>query len=165
MSWIDELSEAWQREHPDYDTATLPPMVRLARLALLIDGFQHDVLAPYRLSAGDYGVLAALRRAGAPYQLRPSMLYSRLQRSSGGMTKTLGRLEERGLVARTPDPLDRRGSLVSLTRKGQTLQEEVFRAYLEATEDLLEPFSETQLKDTDRVLEALLALFEGRAAS
>ncbi len=163
MSWIDDLSTAWEREYPELDTRTFPPMVRLARLSVLIDSFQQQVLAPFGLSSGDYGVLAALRRAGAPYQLTPSRLYSRLQRSSGGMTKILRRLEERGLVERAPDPTDGRGSVVSLTAEGAELHERVFRAYLDATQALLDPLPETELKDADRVLMQLLDLFEGGA--
>lgn len=160
MSWIDDLSTAWEREYPGLDTDTFPPMVRLARLAVLIDGFQSDVLAPFELSSGDYGVLAALRRAGHPYQMSPSNLYSRLQRSSGGMTKNLKRLEDQGLVVRSPDPSDGRGSVVSLTEEGLDLQEQVFSAFLSATQDLLEPLSATKLKETDRVLKGLLDAFE-----
>jgi DNA-binding MarR family transcriptional regulator len=162
MSWIDDLSTAWDREYPDLDTAAFPPLVRLARLSVLIEGFQQTVLAPFDLSAGDYGVLAALRRAGAPYQLSPSSLYSRLQRSSGGMTKILKRVEERGLVVRAPDPADGRGSVVSLTDEGLTVQDRVFRAFLEGSQDLLSPLTETEVKDTDRVLTDLLDLFEVR---
>ena len=105
MDWIDDLAAAWKREYPKLDVSTFPPMVRLARLGLLIEYFQQEVLEPFELSSGDYGVLAALRRAGAPYALNPSQLTSRLERSSGGMTKILKRLEERGLVKRSPDPL------------------------------------------------------------
>ncbi len=164
MGWIDDLSTAWEREHPELDTTTFPPMVRLARLSVLIEGFQQEVLAPFGLSSGDYGVLAALRRAGPPYRLSPSKLYSRLQRSSGGMTKILKRLEEQRLVERAPDPSDGRGSVVSLTDEGVAVQDQVFHAFLDATQDLLEPLSETDLKDTDRILRKLLDTFEGSVA-
>ncbi len=162
MSWIDDLSTAWEREYPGLDTATFPPMVRLARLSVLIESFQQAVLAPFELSAGDYGVLAALRRAGDPYGQSPSKLYSRLQRSSGGMTKILKRLEEQNLVKRSPDPADGRGSVVSLTKRGLDLQEQVFNAFLSATQDLLGPLSETELRDTDRTLQHLLDTIETR---
>ena len=160
MGWIDDLAKAWEREYPGLDTGVFPPMVRLARLAVLIEAFQQQVLGPFGLSPSDYGVLAALRRGGPPYQLKPSGLYGRLQRSSGGMTKILKRLEERGLVERAPDPLDGRGSVVSLTDAGNELQEQIFHAYLEATQDLLDPLSETELKDADRTLAMLLDLLE-----
>jgi DNA-binding MarR family transcriptional regulator len=164
MTWIDDLSTAWEREYPDLDTGTFPPMVRLARLAVLIDNFQQAVLSPFELASGDYGVLAALRRAGEPYQLSPSKLYSRLQKSSGGMTKILKRLEDQGLVVRSPDPRDGRGSLVSLSEQGREVQDRVFNAFLSSTQDLLGPLVESQpeLHETDRVLSRLLDTIETR---
>jgi DNA-binding MarR family transcriptional regulator len=160
MDWIDELGVAWRREYKGVDVAPLPPLVRLARLALLLESFQHEVLAPFELTPGDYGVLAMLRRAGPPYALSPSQLYGRLQRSSGGMTKLLKRLEDGGFVKRAPDPEDGRGSLVSLTRSGLELQDRVFHAFLSASQDLLAPLPASKLRETDRALRLLLERFE-----
>jgi DNA-binding MarR family transcriptional regulator len=160
MDWIDQLSEAWTREYPDLDTSALPPLVRLARLALLIETFQLDVLEPFELTPGDYAVLAALRRAGKPYASNPTELTSRLQRSSGGMTKMLKRLEERGLVARVPDPEDGRGSVVSLTKQGLAVQDRVFHAFLTASGELLGSLPATRRREAERGLRGLLEAFE-----
>jgi DNA-binding MarR family transcriptional regulator len=160
MDWIDELQRAWAREYPDLDVSSLPPMVRAARLMILIEDFQAMVLEPFELSAGDYGVLAALRRAGEPYQLSPSKLYGRLQRSSGGMTKTLKKLEEAGLVARTPDPADGRGSLVHLTPEGIEVQDRVFHSFLSATQARLAPIGATRLEEVDDALRTLVEQLE-----
>ena len=83
MGWIDDLARAWRREYPGRDVTPLPPLVRLARLGVLLEAFQHEVLAPFELTPADYGVLALLRRAGQPYELTPSRLTSNLRRSSG----------------------------------------------------------------------------------
>ena len=160
VDWIDELGVAWRREYAGVDTTALPPLVRLARLALLIEQLQAEVLAPFELSRGDYGVLAMLRRAGPPYALTPSQLYGRLQRSSGGMTKILKRLEDGGLVRRAPDPEDGRGSRVSLTKAGLELQDRVFHAFLSASQDLLAPLPPAKLRESDRALRVLLDRFE-----
>ena len=160
MDWIDDLSVAWRREYPSLDTSALPPLVRVARLAILIESFQRAVLEPFELTASDYSVLAALRRAGKPYRLSPSLLYSRLQRSSGGMTKMLKRLEERGLVQRAPDPEDGRGSLVSLTRSGVRTQEQVFNSFLSASDDLLAGLGVQEKRAVDDALRVLLEGFE-----
>ena len=115
MDWIDESSEAWAREYPDMDMSTLSPITRLVRLGVLMDTFQKETLEPFELTPSDYAVLSTLRRAGPPYQLSPSELYTVLERSSGGMTKMLNRLEGVGLIERIPDPEDRRSIRVLLT--------------------------------------------------
>jgi DNA-binding MarR family transcriptional regulator len=78
------------------------------------------------------------------------------------MTKILKRLEEQKLVKRSPDPADGRGSVVSLTEQGTLVQEQVFNAFLSATQDLLGPLSGTELNDTDRMLQRLLDTIETR---
>ena len=88
-------------------------------------------------------------------------MYSRLERSSGGMTKILKRLEERGLVDRIPDPSDGRGSLVVLTKAGLGAQEDIFNAFLASTQDVLASVSATKVKEIDRSLGVLLDAFEG----
>ena len=115
---------------------------------------------PIDMNYSDYGVLAALRRVSRPYRLTPSRLYGRLQRSSGGMTKILKRLEERGLVERAPDPEDGRGSVVSLTIPGREVQERIFNAFLAATDDVVAMLPESRRSTIDSSLGVFLDAFE-----
>ena len=156
MDWIDEFSEAWAREYPDVDMSTLSPITRLVRLGVLMDIFQKETLEPFDLTPSDYAVLSTLRRAGPPYQLSPSELYTVLERSSGGMTKMLKRLEGLGLVERIPDPEDRRSIRVLLTEPGVALQEEIFNVFLSRTQELLHSVSPVKLREIDNSLRLLL---------
>jgi DNA-binding MarR family transcriptional regulator len=160
VDWIDELERGWKREYPGADVSALPPLVRLARLAVLIDGLQRETVAPFDLTPSDYTVLAALRRVGPPYEASPSSLYNVLERSSGGMTKMLKRLESLGLIRRSPDPSDGRGSLVALTKKGLELQERVFHALLARTQGLLSALPARRRKEIDGALRTLLEVFD-----
>ena len=139
--WMNELREGWEREHQGVDASALVPLAYLARMAILLEDFESEVLEPHGLRPSDYSVLAMLRRSGAPYSLKPSQLYSELRRSSGGMTKILKRLEGLGLVERQPDPQDGRGSLITLTASGLELQERAFLALVVAAESRLAPLS------------------------
>ena len=102
------------------------------RLGMLQSASFGQVFTRHGLSWGEYVVLAALRRAGPPYQMSPTALYGAVILSSGGITKRLDRLEQAGLVERIPDPADRRGGLVALTDKGR---ERVDRAVIEHLDD------------------------------
>jgi DNA-binding MarR family transcriptional regulator len=160
MDWVDEFAEAWAREYAAADTSSLLLITRLARLSILIDAFQQETLEPFELAPSDYAVLSALRRAGAPYELSPSKLYNDLERSSGGMTKMLKRLESLGLVKRAPDPQDGRGSLVGLTPTGIDVEEQVFKLFLSRTHDLLAEVSKSKRDAIDKSLRSLLDTIE-----
>ena len=160
MDWIDKISAAWAKDYPEVDTSTLSPITRLIRLGVLMDGFQRETLEPYQLTPNDYMVLATLQRAGPPYELSPSDLYTALERSSGGMTKMLKRLEKLGLIRRTPALNDGRSRLVALTDEGFELQDEIFKLFLTRTKGLLQSVSRRQLKEIDDSLRVLLEAIE-----
>jgi DNA-binding MarR family transcriptional regulator len=70
-------------------------------------------------------LLAALGTISRHGPLTPSELAERERIQRPTATRLLGRLEEPGYVARTPDPHDGRSSLVAVTAAGQALLEEV----------------------------------------
>jgi DNA-binding MarR family transcriptional regulator len=76
------------------------------------------------LSDSQYSTLAVLDRVGS---LTPRALaeYERVQPPS--MTRTLAGLLDRGLVDRSPDPLDRRQVIVRLTEPGALAVKETRR--------------------------------------
>jgi DNA-binding MarR family transcriptional regulator len=161
VRWTDDFSEAWAREYPDAtDTSDLLLITLLARLSVLIETFEQETLGPFELTPSDYAVLAALRRAGAPYELAPNHLYTALERSSGGMTKMLKRLEKLAFIKRVSDPEDRRGKLVRLTPAGKRVEAEAFRAFLSSTHELLQSASRNDLDIIGDAMRSLLAIIE-----
>src|SRR2546430_13646910 len=56
-----------------------------------------------------------------PHRKSVGALSKRAELSSGAMTNRLDRMENAGLVKRVPDPDDRRGVLVELTKEGHRL--------------------------------------------
>jgi DNA-binding MarR family transcriptional regulator len=152
---IDEILSAWSRERPDLDTWALGLLGRLFRTVRLADDALADGLRRHDLQAGWFDLLAALRRAGAPFELNPTQLIEATLVSSGGMTKRLDRLVEQGLVERRPDPNDRRGTLVRLTRRGKTTIDQALETHT---------LSPAQQRSLDRLLRTLLASLENRKA-
>jgi len=91
-----------------------PVLTRLARRMRQEAGGD---LTPTQVAA-----LATISRFGP---LTPSELASREKIQRPTATRVLGLLEERGLVARTADPSDRRSSLVAATAAGSALLDAV----------------------------------------
>lgn len=132
-------------------------VARLVRLDLLVRRVLDDITEGEGISVADYLVLAVIRRSPGG-QATPTRICEVLDRTSGGMTLTLDRLAGAGWVTRTADPADRRRVVVGLTPAGLALATRINDA-LHAWEDGL-ALSPTQQRETGRVIDRLLALFE-----
>lgn len=157
---IDEIVGQWRRERPDLDTAPLATLGRLLRVAQLAEPLLASPLRELGLQPGWFDLLAALRRAGTPYELNPTDLMRTTMLSSGGMTKRLDRLADAGLVERRPDPHDRRGTLVRLTSKGKETIDRAIGLHIRNEADLLGGLTTAERQALDRSLRALLAALE-----
>ncbi|MET0839725.1 MAG: MarR family transcriptional regulator [Marmoricola sp.] len=139
---VDELVEAWHRERADLDLAPVEVFSRVGRLSRLLDKARREAFTAHRIETWEFDVLAALRRAGRPYQLTPGALVRQTMVTSGTMTNRVDRLVARGLVERSPDPRDRRGVLVALTTTGKRTVDGAFESLLASEQDLLADLSE-----------------------
>lgn len=150
-------TEQWRRERPDIDPF---PMEVLGRLAEAATRLSRDHLAPvfagFGLQPGEFDVLATLRRGGPPYALTPTQLYEATMISSGGMTARLDRLEKAGLIQRKPNPRDRRGVSVQLTRQGRQLMDSLLPVHVQTEKQVLSALSLTEQKELNRLLKKLL---------
>lgn len=157
---VDAILAGWRRERPDLDVEALGILARLVRAAHLAHAELARGIAEHELQPGWFDLLAALRRAGAPYELNPTELMRSTMLSSGGMTKRLDRLAEAGLVERRPDPRDRRGTLVRLTASGKAVVDDAVETHLANEERLLQSLSAAQRRALDDVLRRLLSDLE-----
>ena len=76
------------------------------------------------------------------------------------MTGVLDRLEDRGLLVRTPSPEDGRSWITRLTGKGQALFEVVFPAHIAHLEPLFDDISESEPAKMHTQLRRLREVFE-----
>jgi DNA-binding MarR family transcriptional regulator len=162
LDHIDEIVGQWRRERPDLDVSPLALLGRLFRAGNLADRELAKGLVDRGLQPGWFDLLAALRRAGPPYESNPTDLMASTMLSSGGITKRLDRLAEAGLVERRPDPDDRRGTLVRLTRKGRTVIDRALEAHVANEERLLRVLAPADQKRLDRLLRRLLTGLDKR---
>ena len=157
---VDALVSAWQRERPDLDVAPMHVLSRVTRLARHLDIARREAFAAHDLEAGEFDVLAALRRSGKPYELSPSQLITSNLVTSGTMTNRINRLEQKNLVTRKPDPNDGRGVLVKLTTAGQNAVDAALTDLLERERILLAGISKTERNQLADVLRQIVLPFD-----
>jgi DNA-binding MarR family transcriptional regulator len=127
---VDAILEQWRRERPELDHSPIGVIGRISRLAREIEARLEPVYRDHGLEPGWHDVLATLRRSGPPFRLRPTDLTNASMLTSSGTTKRLDKLEQAGLIARSPDPEDRRGTLITLTDAGRELIDALTVAHL-----------------------------------
>ena len=80
--------------------------------------------------------------------------------TKGTMTGVLNRLEDKGLLSRDQSPEDGRSWITRLTRKGQTLFEDIFPRHLAHLDPLFASFSDAELNSMQLHLSRLRLAFE-----
>ena len=157
---VDRLVEAWKRERSDLDLRPMEVLSRVSRLSHHLDRARRLAFAEHGIESWEFDVLAALRRAGAPYELSPGKLIRETLVTSGTMTNRVDRLVIRGFVERKPDPHDRRGVLVRLTSEGRTTVDGALWGLLERERALLAGLNLTDQKRLASLLRDLVTPFE-----
>ncbi|PWE17077.1 MarR family transcriptional regulator [Marinicauda salina] len=112
----------------------------------------------FGLSIWEWRVIAVL---GAGEALTAQAICEATAMDKVSVSRAIRSLDDRGLVARTPQEADRRASDVSLTDAGRAVYAEIAPLALVYEQALLEGFSETERE----MLDGLLTRLEERAAS
>jgi DNA-binding MarR family transcriptional regulator len=139
---VDLIIEQWQRERPELDSSPIGVIGRISRLAREIEARLEPVYREHGLEPGWHDLLATLRRSGG--SLRPTDLTNASMLTSSGTTKRLDKLEQAELIAREPDPDDRRGTLISLTPAGRRLIDGLTPAHLDNERRILGGLTEAE---------------------
>jgi MarR family 2-MHQ and catechol resistance regulon transcriptional repressor len=109
----------------------------------------HDL---HEITATEFGILEALYHKGP---LLLGDLQKKILLSSGGVTYTVDRLAEKGLVERQDCPSDRRARYAVLTTRGTALMREVFPKHASEIERLLAGLSAREQDDAIALLRKL----------
>lgn len=113
----------------------------LSRASRKLRRTTNQRLGPLGLNAHQARALRVLG-AARPGPVRMGDLAAALRIERRSATSVVDELEARGLAARTPDPVDRRGVLVGLTGDGNRRLLDLTRHRLAAAELLLGPLSQ-----------------------
>ncbi|GAB3580622.1 MarR family transcriptional regulator TamR [Leifsonia lichenia] len=157
---VDRIVDSWLRERPDLDFSPLQVLSRVARLSRHLDRARRTAFDRSDLESWEFDVLAALRRAGSPYQLSPKSLLQQTLVSSGTMTNRIDRLVSRGLVERRTDPNDGRGILVQMSAQGLTRVDAAITRLVDAESDLLAGLSASEQERLASLLRKLSLGFD-----
>ena len=160
---VAAIIEQWHRERPDLDPSAKEVTGRVIRLSGLFEQAYAQAYGSLGIGGGDFGVLAALRRSGAPFELTPTELARHRMMTSGGMTAVIDRLERKGLLERAPNPADRRGSLVRLTAAGRKTIDRAMELHAETEHRLVGGLSAAKRQQLAGLLSDLLLSLEGPA--
>lgn len=111
-------------------------------------------LAPWQIAPSQSRAITVVERHGA---IRPSELAEHLRIAPRSVTEVIDALEERGLVRRTPDPDDRRASLISLTEGGLDITAAIRAARAAEAEVIFGRLTTAQRTQLRRILSTLTA--------
>ena len=156
------LETAWLEEIPNLDLEVEGIVDRIGGLSRRFKRSLNAVIAEHGLTYEEWDVLGALRQAGPPFRRSAGELAKRTELSSGAMTNRLDRLEKAALVKRLPDPDDRRGVLIELTKAGESKWREA--AGVEAAFEALigAALTKREKEDLNSLLRRLMLEFERR---
>jgi DNA-binding MarR family transcriptional regulator len=161
---VARIQQEWARERPDLDVSPQGVIGRLHRLAGFLTDQLCVVYRKHGLGEGDFDVLAALRRAGEPYERAPGELADFTMVTTGAMTKRVDRLERAGLVTRRTSARDGRGRVIALTLAGRELIDTAFTEHMANEHRLLDELTPPEAAQLEKLLTKWLARHEKPAS-
>ncbi|WOF24625.1 MarR family transcriptional regulator [Microbacterium betulae] len=142
---VDLIIDAWSTILPGVDLSPLDVMSRLRRVARDLQRVRETAFASSGLRAWEFDILSLLRRSPGEQSMTPSQLATWTTATSGTITYRIERLEERGYVVRTGNPVDQRSRIVTLLPDGRERVESAMRALVAEEARLLDGLSWTQV--------------------
>jgi DNA-binding MarR family transcriptional regulator len=166
--------DAASREEKDFSTAAFEAFIinsgpikigneldrRIAiyliqRISKAIHQGSESIAAQCGIHVSDFYIILLLHRAQPDCIAPASELQRALTLTSGGMTRRLDRLEERGLLERIPDPADRRAWLIRLTKAGKALAQKIRDDHKTAPHSADGDLTESEWKALGKLLQKL----------
>lgn len=111
-------------------------------------------LKPLGFGVGHLPVLVALQDGQASSQSELAR-FARIEQPT--MAQMLTRMERDGLIARTPDPLDKRSSHINLTEAARTRLPDACAVLFDGNRDALDGFTEEETTQLTALLTRLIA--------
>ena len=157
---IDEFVERACRIFPRLDPEVEGAVDRICKLNKRFETMLEHAVEAFDLNKGEFKVLITLRQHNDDFTMSPGELGDELLLSSGAMTNRLDRLESAGLIAREPDPDDRRALIVRLTPEGLRRIDEAVNEAAHNEFAVVSVLSAVEQKRLNSLLRKLMLSFE-----
>lgn len=116
-----------------HDPLVVPMFLHLERAHKVAHAKAREVWDRHGLTPAEFDVLATLRNAEGAFELTPGQIQDRVLITSGGLTKVIHLLEQKGYVERSVAKLDNRVKPVRLTTSGSRFISKVMRDLADMT--------------------------------
>lgn len=127
----------------------LKALTILLRASSSVEKVVKKDMASHGLNATEFTVLELLYSKGRqPIQ----MIGKQILLASSSITYVVDRLEEKGMVKRVADNLDRRVTFCELTDEGKALMEQIFPKHAEKIAELFEECTQEEIQSLQSVL-------------
>lgn len=156
-----KFPEEWRAELGPVDGDTVLLMFWLDTLARRVQNAHLQEVRRVGLSSSEAKLVYHLLLSGPPYRESPTRINENLDLTSGGVTKTVDRLESQGLVQRLPDSSDGRSIQVELTPPGVETAQRIARSFAKRYEELIGPISAEDRQTAVRTVRSLLDALDG----
>jgi len=158
---VDVIKREFAQTLPGVDVGAAAITGRIRRTNFHLNRNAEEVFNTFNTTGASFDVLAALYAAGPRYQMTPTQFYRGHMMSSAGVTARLDVVERAGLVARSRDPRDRRGVIVTLTRAGQKLVRDAAQALYRRQAFVQKVYTEPERKQLLNLMKRLLNSLQG----
>jgi len=163
--YIDETVSGWQEQRPDIDFVPMGYMLRYHAMAEAAIAKIQIITKSHGLTLGEFDVLATLRRHGATSTLTPSFIAEVAMVSPSGLTHRLTQLEQAGHIIRIADDSDRRSSLVSITKSGAAVADQIIARIAEQSARMYNAIPAEDLEKFSNVVSLVSAQLESEVVT
>jgi len=163
--YIDETVTTWQEQRPDLDFVPMGYMLRFHAMAEAATAKIEIITKSHGLTIGEFDVLATLRRHGPASTLTPSFIAEVAMVSPSGLTHRLTKLEKSGHITRSADNSDRRSSLVSITKSGAAVADQIIELIAEHSTRMYDAIPAKDLQQFNHVISLVSQQLESKVVT
>ncbi len=115
----------------------------------------RNMFRPIGLTDTQFNVLVLLREQGADGRINQTTLGKMMFVNRSNITGVIDRMERDGLVARTPDPQDRRVNFIEITKVGIEKLEKAYKKYYARIDEVMSIFDAKIMENLSRTMETI----------